>query len=189
MNTSSDDRPAPVTSYIMAPLILIFIILSCTGNALLLISLIMRKVKGHAYIFIISLSACDLFFTIVCFIQPTLNYLARRNVVGDGLCSAQAYFFTMALGTCMWHVAFTCLNHFVLVSNQEFFSKHQSHCATAMQLFFCYGLPVLLLVPGLRGTDVSYSEKRLRCIFEQESNVNVIVLDTVLLVVSYLSMP
>ncbi len=182
-NTGESDRPAPATSYTMMIIILIFIGISCIGNSLLLVCLGLQKVKGHSYIFTISLIASDLFFTVVALVPPTMNYGARKNLMGDGVCYAQAYFIVMALGTCMWHVAFTCLNHFVLVSQQEFFSKYKSHCAMAMQIFFCYAMPILLVLPGLRDTGVHYSDKRLGCLFEEESNISVIVLDTIIFLI------
>ena len=181
--TFVDDRPSAVLTYTLAAILLILVVISFLGNIFLLMSLGTKQVRSHSDVFSISLAGCDIFFALICVFPPALNYVARRNVTGDGICKAQTYFFSMAIGTCMWQVAFTCLNHFVLISHQDYFTKYKSHCATAMQLFFCYAMPVLLLIPGLRYHEVLYSVERLRCVFESKSNFGVMVLDAVLLVI------
>ena len=181
---NTDEMPHAGTSYTVGAIIIVAVVGATFGNGLLLMTMLNRPVKkqtggiGHI-IFRYSLIVCDVGFSLLCLTPLVLNYMARENLMG-GMCEWQAYFYAMTFGICTWHVAFMVLNQYVLLSHQEFFAKYQTDCATAMQLFFCWAMPTILLIPGFRNSEVDYRAKRLKCVFSTDTVASVIVLDTLL---------
>lgn len=183
-NNTDDERPHAGTSYTVGTVIIITVVSATFANAMLLLALSNRPKKGpggggYSIIFRYSLIICDIGFSLLCLTPLVLNYMARENLIG-GMCEWQAYFYAMTFGIHTWHVAFMVLNQYVLLSHQDFFAKYQTDCATAMQLFFCFTMPTILLIPGFRDTEVSYHSKRLKCSFSTDTVASVVVLDTLL---------
>ena len=179
-----NDMPHAGTSYTVGAITIVAVVGAMFGNVLLLITMLNKPVKkqtgiGHSIIFRYSLIVCDMGFSLLCLTPLVLNYMARENFIGD-MCEWQAYFYAMTFGICNWHVAFMVLNQYVLLSHQEFFAKYQTDCATVMQLFFCWTMPTILLIPGFRNSEVDYHHKRLKCVFSTDTVASVIVLDTLL---------
>ena len=187
MSTNTNDTddtnkmPHAGATYTVGAIVIIVVVAATFGNVMLLLSLLNKPAKkqGHSIIFRYSLIVCDIGFSLLCLSPLVLNYMARGNLIGD-MCDWQAYFYAMTFGICTWHVAFMVLNQYVLLSYQDFFTKYQTDCAIAMQLFFCWTMPTILLIPGFRNTDVSYHPKRLKCVFSTDTVASVIVLDTLL---------
>ena len=177
---NTDETPHAGTSYTVGAITMVTVGAATFGNIMLLTALVNKpKIRGHSIVFRYSLIVCDLSFSLLCLTPLILNYMSRENLIG-GMCEAQAYFFSMSFGICTWHLAFMVLNQYVLLSHQEFFAKFQTECATAMQLFFCWTMPTILLIPGFRNTEVSYHKKRLKCVFSTDTVASVIILDTLL---------